>query len=194
MDFEASGIYSCEVSTVTPIFTKPSNDHELTVIRKCAVKAAPFITSPAPSSSFSSCSSSSTFSLFFSWPPSPPKPLVSLPPRPSPYLSISLVPHSDTIHDCLRTFPIGSHLAIMFLHFLISRTCISCSMLSNHPTEGLVRYVFVNVSLPYYSSGLFHIYYVGFLIQPIEFLVIPGVPYTTFINWAIYRVFHDFRA
>ena len=37
MDFEASGIYSCVVSIQTPIFTKPSNDHELTVIRKCAV-------------------------------------------------------------------------------------------------------------------------------------------------------------
>ncbi|XP_069677284.1 uncharacterized protein [Periplaneta americana] len=34
MDFEASGIYSCEVSTQTPIYTKPSNDHELTVIQK----------------------------------------------------------------------------------------------------------------------------------------------------------------
>jgi len=35
MDFEASGIYGCEVSTQTPIYTKLSNDHELTVIRKC---------------------------------------------------------------------------------------------------------------------------------------------------------------
>ena len=34
MDFEASGIYSCEVSTQTPIYTKPSNDHELLVIRE----------------------------------------------------------------------------------------------------------------------------------------------------------------
>ena len=36
MDFEASGIYCCEVSTQTPIYTKLSNYHELTVIRKCA--------------------------------------------------------------------------------------------------------------------------------------------------------------
>ena len=36
MDFEASGIYSCEVSTQTPIYAKPSNYHELTVISKCA--------------------------------------------------------------------------------------------------------------------------------------------------------------
>ena len=36
MDFEASGMYCCEVSTQTPIYTKLSNDHELTVIRKCA--------------------------------------------------------------------------------------------------------------------------------------------------------------
>ena len=37
MDFEASGTYCCEVSTQTPIYTKLSNDHELMVIRKCAV-------------------------------------------------------------------------------------------------------------------------------------------------------------
>ena len=36
MDFDASGIYCCEVSTQTPIYTKLSNEHELTVIRKCA--------------------------------------------------------------------------------------------------------------------------------------------------------------
>ena len=34
MDFDASGLYCCEVSTQTPIYTKLSNDHELTVIRK----------------------------------------------------------------------------------------------------------------------------------------------------------------
>jgi hypothetical protein len=34
MDFEASGTYCCEVSTQTPIYTKLSNYHELTVIRK----------------------------------------------------------------------------------------------------------------------------------------------------------------
>jgi hypothetical protein len=39
MDFEASGTYSCEVSTQTPIYTKPSNDHELSVIRKCTFRA-----------------------------------------------------------------------------------------------------------------------------------------------------------
>jgi hypothetical protein len=39
MDFDASGFYSCEVSTQTPIYTKPSNDHELTVIRKCTFRA-----------------------------------------------------------------------------------------------------------------------------------------------------------
>ncbi|XP_021915190.1 uncharacterized protein LOC110827656 isoform X2 [Zootermopsis nevadensis] len=32
MQFESSGSYSCEVSTQTPIYTKPSNDHELLVI------------------------------------------------------------------------------------------------------------------------------------------------------------------
>ncbi|PSN46963.1 hypothetical protein C0J52_12571 [Blattella germanica] len=37
MDFEASGFYSCEVSTETPIYTKPSNDHELLVIRKYTI-------------------------------------------------------------------------------------------------------------------------------------------------------------
>jgi hypothetical protein len=36
MDFEASGTYCCEVSMQTPIYTKLSNEHELTVIRKCA--------------------------------------------------------------------------------------------------------------------------------------------------------------
>ena len=34
MNFEASGVYCCEVSTQTPIYTKLSNDHELMVIRK----------------------------------------------------------------------------------------------------------------------------------------------------------------
>jgi hypothetical protein len=36
MDFEASSTYCCEVSTQTPIYTKLSDYHELTVIRKCA--------------------------------------------------------------------------------------------------------------------------------------------------------------
>jgi hypothetical protein len=40
MDFEASGTYSCEVSMQTPIYTKPSSEHELTVIRKCVSHAA----------------------------------------------------------------------------------------------------------------------------------------------------------
>jgi hypothetical protein len=39
MDFEASGTYACVVSTQTPIYTKPSNEHELTVIRKNTVPA-----------------------------------------------------------------------------------------------------------------------------------------------------------
>jgi cytochrome bd-type quinol oxidase subunit 2 len=39
MDFEASGSYACVVSTQTPIYTKPSNEHELTVIRKCTFPA-----------------------------------------------------------------------------------------------------------------------------------------------------------
>lgn len=34
LDFEASGQYACEVSTETPIYTKPSEDLELTVMRK----------------------------------------------------------------------------------------------------------------------------------------------------------------
>jgi len=34
MQFEASGFYSCEVSTETPIYTKASNDQQLTVIRE----------------------------------------------------------------------------------------------------------------------------------------------------------------
>lgn len=34
LDFDASGLYSCEVSTDTPIYTKPSDDLELTVMRK----------------------------------------------------------------------------------------------------------------------------------------------------------------
>jgi hypothetical protein len=34
LQFEASAYYSCEVSTETPIYTKASNDEELTVIRK----------------------------------------------------------------------------------------------------------------------------------------------------------------
>lgn len=34
LDFSASGVYSCEVSMETPIYTKDSNRHELTVIRK----------------------------------------------------------------------------------------------------------------------------------------------------------------
>lgn len=33
LDFEASGVYSCEVTTDTPIYTKPSEDQELTVIQ-----------------------------------------------------------------------------------------------------------------------------------------------------------------
>ncbi|PNF16229.1 hypothetical protein B7P43_G15301 [Cryptotermes secundus] len=33
MDFEGSGSYACVVSTQTPIYTKPSNEHELTVIQ-----------------------------------------------------------------------------------------------------------------------------------------------------------------
>ncbi|XP_066908184.1 uncharacterized protein [Halyomorpha halys] len=33
LDFDASGQYSCEVSTDTPIFTKPSNDEELIVMQ-----------------------------------------------------------------------------------------------------------------------------------------------------------------
>jgi hypothetical protein len=34
LHFEASGTYFCEVSTETPIYTKPSNDELLTVFRK----------------------------------------------------------------------------------------------------------------------------------------------------------------
>lgn len=34
LEFAASGVYSCEVSMETPIYTKPSGNHELTVIRK----------------------------------------------------------------------------------------------------------------------------------------------------------------
>ncbi|KAK9503211.1 hypothetical protein O3M35_011829 [Rhynocoris fuscipes] len=33
LDFDASGMYSCEVSTDTPIYTKPSDDQELTVMQ-----------------------------------------------------------------------------------------------------------------------------------------------------------------
>ncbi|BES93765.1 Hypothetical protein NTJ_06574 [Nesidiocoris tenuis] len=33
LDFDASGLYSCEVSTDTPIYTKPSDDLELTVMQ-----------------------------------------------------------------------------------------------------------------------------------------------------------------
>ncbi|XP_024084367.1 uncharacterized protein LOC106669510 [Cimex lectularius] len=33
LDFEASGLYSCEVSTETPIYTKPSDDQEMTVMQ-----------------------------------------------------------------------------------------------------------------------------------------------------------------
>ncbi|KAJ9585443.1 hypothetical protein L9F63_002751, partial [Diploptera punctata] len=33
LEFQASGFYSCEVSTETPIYTKPSNDQELTVVQ-----------------------------------------------------------------------------------------------------------------------------------------------------------------
>jgi hypothetical protein len=32
LQFEASGYYSCEVSTETPIYTKASNDVQLSVI------------------------------------------------------------------------------------------------------------------------------------------------------------------
>jgi len=34
LQFEASGYYSCEVSTETPIYTKASNDVQLSVIRE----------------------------------------------------------------------------------------------------------------------------------------------------------------
>lgn len=34
LDFDASGLYSCEVSTETPIFTKPSDDQELIIMRE----------------------------------------------------------------------------------------------------------------------------------------------------------------
>ncbi|XP_054273112.1 uncharacterized protein LOC128993320 [Macrosteles quadrilineatus] len=34
LDFDASGIYSCEVTTETPIYTKASEDEEVTVIKK----------------------------------------------------------------------------------------------------------------------------------------------------------------
>ncbi|KAF6205202.1 hypothetical protein GE061_019369 [Apolygus lucorum] len=33
LDFDASGLYSCEVSTETPIYTKPSDDLEMTVMQ-----------------------------------------------------------------------------------------------------------------------------------------------------------------
>ncbi|XP_063227105.1 uncharacterized protein LOC134533511 [Bacillus rossius redtenbacheri] len=33
MSFDATGVYSCEVSTAAPIYTKPSSDEELTVIQ-----------------------------------------------------------------------------------------------------------------------------------------------------------------
>lgn len=34
LDFEASGLYYCEVSTDSPIFTKASNEEQIHVIRK----------------------------------------------------------------------------------------------------------------------------------------------------------------
>lgn len=34
LDFDAAGLYYCEVSTDTPIFTKASNDEQIHVIRK----------------------------------------------------------------------------------------------------------------------------------------------------------------
>lgn len=34
LDFDASGIYSCEVTLETPIYTKASEDEEVTVISK----------------------------------------------------------------------------------------------------------------------------------------------------------------
>ncbi|XP_026466050.1 uncharacterized protein LOC113369678, partial [Ctenocephalides felis] len=42
LDIQASGLYSCEVSLETPIYTKASSDHELTVI--IPQSAAPRIT------------------------------------------------------------------------------------------------------------------------------------------------------
>ncbi|CAB0013856.1 unnamed protein product, partial [Nesidiocoris tenuis] len=39
LDFDASGLYSCEVSTDTPIYTKPSDDLELTVMQAPRVAA-----------------------------------------------------------------------------------------------------------------------------------------------------------
>jgi hypothetical protein len=34
LDFDASGLYYCEVSTDTPIFTKASNEEQLHIMRK----------------------------------------------------------------------------------------------------------------------------------------------------------------
>ncbi|XP_065336639.1 uncharacterized protein LOC135937414 isoform X1 [Cloeon dipterum] len=46
LQFEASGFYSCEVSTETPIYTKASNDQQLTVLLK--QRAEPHITGRKP--------------------------------------------------------------------------------------------------------------------------------------------------
>lgn len=34
LDFDASGVYCCEVTTETPIYTKASEDEEVTVVSK----------------------------------------------------------------------------------------------------------------------------------------------------------------
>jgi hypothetical protein len=60
----------------------------------------------------------------------------------------------------------------------------------NHRTAGLplflLRYGFVKMSLPFYFSGFLHFYCLGFLMKSVQFVVIPDVPCTIFVNWAIY--------